>query len=151
MMPHIPIAYIDIRFFAHATEDLNKVIEAVQRLLPAHHVDDIMFKRHDLRGHYGNPISFFESKITSREIINTFIENLTSRLNRLDKETLRREFDLHTAKGSLYIRLDKQALLLGELKLCTADPVRVRIRFSKKKTEDVIQICRELGFFPKPP
>ena len=147
MLSWIPIAYIDVRFFAHATEDLNKVVEAVQCILPARYVDDIVFKRDNLRGHYGNPISLFETRIKNREIIKAFFENLT-RLNGLDKETLLREIDLHAANGSLYIRLDKQAAFQGELKLFAVDPVRVRIRFRKKKTEDIVQICRELGLLP---
>lgn len=148
MLPRMPIAYIDVRFFAHATEDLNKVVEAVQCILPARYVDNIVFKRDDLRGHYGNPISLFETRIKKREIIKAFIENFSSRLNGLDRETLLREIDLHAANGSLYIRLDKQAAFQGELKLFAADPVRVRIRFRKKKTEDIVQICRELGMLP---
>jgi len=48
-------------------------------------------------------------------------------------------------KGSLYIRLDKQAALQGKIKLVTSDPIHMRIRFRKSKIEDVIQICREIG------
>jgi hypothetical protein len=141
----MPIAYIDIRFFAHATEDLDKVVEAAQRVLPSDYIDDIAFKRNNLRGHYGNPITLFETRIKNRKIISAFVENLSSRLDELDKEMLRREIDLHVEKGSLYVRLDKQAALQGQLKLCTADPIRVRIRFRKTKVEDIVNTCRELG------
>ena len=33
----------------------------------------------------------------------------------------------------------------NKIKLVTSDPIRVRIRFRKNKTEDVAEICRELG------
>jgi len=141
----MPIAYIDIRFFIHATEDLDKVVEAVQRVLPSEYIDDIVFKRDNLLGHYGNPITLFETKIKKRETIRAFVEHLSSSLDKLDKETLRREINLHMEKGNLYVRLDKQAAFQGELKLCTADPIRVRIRFRKTKTEDIVKLCRELG------
>lgn len=144
----MPIAYIDIRFFVHATEDLDKVVEAVQRVIPSDYMDDIVFKKANLKGHYGNPITLFQTRIKKKEIIKAFVENLSSRLDNLDKEMLRREIDLHVEKGSLYVRLDKQAALQGELKLCTADPIRVRIRFRKSKLEDVVQVCRELGILP---
>ena len=144
-MPQIPVAYVDIRFFAHATEDADKVIEAVQNVLPSGHTEDIVFNKRNLRGHYGNPITFFEAKIKNKEAIRALVENLSSHLSELDKETLHREIHLHLEKGSLYVRLDKQAAFEGKLKLCTSDPIRIRIRFRKTKIEDIVEICRELG------
>jgi len=142
------ITAIDIRVIAHATEDVNKVVQAAQRILPPDYVDGILFKRSSLRGHYGNPITLFETRIKGREMVKAFIENLSTSLSGLDKETLLSEIGLHVEKGSLYIRLDKQAALQGDFKLCAADPIRVRIRFRKKKLEDIIKVCREIGALP---
>jgi len=139
------ISYIDVRFFAHATENLDKVFEAVRRLLPPDYVDDIVFKKNNLKGHYGNPIVIFDTRIKEKEIIEGIVTVLSSGLGKLDKEMLLREIDLHVKKGSLYIRLDKQAAFQGEFKLCSADPIRVRIRFKKSKLEDIIKTCKEIG------
>lgn len=147
-MPQTPIAYVDIRFFAHATEDPKKVMEAVKQILPSDYIDNIAFKKNNLKGHYGNPISLFETRIKEKEIIQVLVKHISSNLSELDKETLFREISLHAEDGNLYLRLDKQAALQGELKLCTADPVRIRIRFRKKKIEDIVKICRELGMLP---
>lgn len=147
-MPRTFIAYIDLRFFAHATEDVKKVVEAVQHILPTCYLDNISFEKQNLRGHHGNPINFFKTRIKKREIIEAFIKNLSSRLDGLEKETLFREINLHIVKGSLYIRLDKQAAFKGELKLYAVDPIHVRIRFRKNKIEDIIQICHERGIIP---
>jgi hypothetical protein len=108
-------------------------------------VDDIVFKKNNLKGHYGNPIVIFETRIKEKEIIKGIVKVLSSGLRKLDKEMLLREIDLHVKKGSLYIRLDKQAAFQGEFKLCSADPIRVRIRFKKSKLEDIIKTCKELG------
>ncbi|KPV62737.1 MAG: hypothetical protein AOA66_1233 [Candidatus Bathyarchaeota archaeon BA2] len=78
VLPQMPVAYIDIRFFVHATENLDKVVEAVQRLLPSDYIDDILFKKGNLKGHYGNPITLFETRIKNREVIKAFVENLAS-------------------------------------------------------------------------
>lgn len=139
------IAYIDIRFFAHATEDLNKVTKAVQNVLPVNHVDDIVFKRDNLQGHYGNSILLFETRIKKKEIVKDVIENFSSHLGESNRKALHEEIDLHVQKGSLYVRLDKQAALQGELKLCTTDAIRLRIRFKKAKTEDIVKTCQDLG------
>jgi len=148
VLSQVPIAYIDVRFFAHATEDLNRVVKAAETILPTDHLDDIVFKRKNLRGHYGNPITLFEARIKRREMVKAFVENLSTGLSGLDKETLLSEIGLHVEKGSLYIRLDKQAALQGEFKLCTADPIRVRVRFRKEKPEDIVEVCREMGILP---
>ena len=144
-MSRLPIAYIDLRFSAHATEDPNKVLEAVRRILPTQYLDLIAFKRADLRGHYGNPIILFEARIKEEEVMKALTEIFSSKLGGLEKEKLLREFDLHVGDGSLYLRLDKQAAFMGELRLCVADPIHIRIRFRKRKTEDILQFCREIG------
>jgi RNA binding exosome subunit len=139
------ISYIDVRFFAHATENLDKVFEAVHHLFPPDYVDDIVFKKNNLKGHYGNPITLFETRMKKKEIIEGIVKVLSSGLSKLDKEMLLREINLHVKKGSLYIRLEKQAAFQGEFKLCSADPIRVHIRFKKSKFEDIIKTCKELG------
>ena len=144
-MSQLSIAYVDIRFFAHATEDLDKVVEAVQNILPSDHVEDITFNRSKLEGHYGNPITIFETRIKDKEMIRTLVENLSANLSSLDKEELDREIRRCVEKGNLYIRLDKQAAFQGKIKLVTSDPIRIRIRFRKSKIEDIIEVCREIG------
>ena len=139
------IAYIDVRFSVHATEDPNKVIKAVQQVLPANYVEDVLFKKKTLRGYYRNPITLFETKIEEKNVIEALLKNLFSNLKEHERESLLREIDLHVEKGSLYIRLDKQAAFQEEVRLCKADPIRVRVRFRKKRIEDIQKICQELG------
>jgi len=144
-LSQLPVAYVDVRFCVHATEDLDKVVEAVQNVLPSDHIEDITFNRSNLEGHYGNPITFFEARIKNKENVRALVEKISSNLSSLDKDELGREIHRCVEKGSLYIRLDKQAALQGKIKLVTSDPIRIRIRFRKSKIEDVIQICREIG------
>lgn len=146
-LPRVPIAYIDVAAFSHATEDQNKVVTAVKRILPTCHIDSVVFKKINLRGHYGNPISLFEARIKRGEVIEALIKNL-SQLGELDKEFLLEKIDLHISRGSLYIRLDKQSAFQGELKTCSADPIRLRIKFRTRRIEDIVRICRELKVLP---
>ena len=144
-MSQLPVAYVDIRFCAHATEDVDKVVMAVQNVLPSDHIEDVTFNRSNLEGHYGNPITFFDARIKDKETVRALVEKISSNLSSLDKEELGRTINRCVEKGSLYIRLDKQAALQGKIKLVTSDPIHIRIRFRKSKIEDVIQICREIG------
>lgn len=148
MSKALPIAYVDIGFFAHATEDEAKVLGAVKHLLPLDHAEDVVFQKSRLWGHHGNPIVLFEAKIKEKAVLMTVVENLALNLGVLDKEALLNEIDKHLEKGSLFIRLDKQAAFEGTFKFATADPIRVRLRFKKNRPEDVVQICREIGLLP---
>ena len=139
------ISYVDVRFVAHATEDINKVIEAVNNVLPSNYLNDVSFNRNVVEGHYGNPISFFETRINDKEIVKALVENIASKLSVLDKEELTKEFNRYVDKGSFYIRLDKQAAFQKIIKLVVTDPIRIRIRFIKSKNEDIIEICRSIG------
>lgn len=139
------IAYIDIRVFSHATEDENKVIEAVKKVLPSNYLEDIVFKKHTLSGHHKNLIAFFETRIKNKEVLKAIVENFASHLNTLDKEELRWKINEYTEKGSLYMRLDKQAAFQNEFRLDQVDPIRIRIRFKKNKIEDIAKICQEFG------
>jgi len=144
----MPIACVDISFFAYATEDENKVVEAVRHLLPAAQVENIVFNKSSLRGHHGNPITLYETRIKEKETVRAVVENLSSGLSPLDKESLLREVELHVEKGNLYLRFDKQAAFQGKFKLGVSDPIRVRLRFKKNRLEDIVQICREIGMLP---
>jgi len=145
----LPIAYVDISFFAHATEDEVKALQAARNLLPSAHLEEIVFKKSNLRGHHGNPIVLLESKIREKDVAKAVVEKIASNLSALDKETLLNEIGLHLEKGSLYVRLDKQAAFEGSFRLTTADPIRFRLRFKKNRLEDVVEICREIGMLPK--
>ena len=142
------VAFIDVSLFAHATEDEDKVLRAVQNLFPFESWDCVTFTRKNLWGHHKNLIVLFETRIKDKEIIQAFIESLSSNLSVVDKQELLDEIGRYVEKGSLFLRLDKQVAFTGSAKLCTADPIRVRIRFRKSKLEDVVQICQDLGILP---
>jgi hypothetical protein len=139
------ISYIDVRFAVHATEDVDKVTEAVQNIMPFDYLDDIIFESRIVEGHYGNPITFFETRIKKDKITTAIIQNIFSKLSALDKENVARDLDRYVDEGSLYIRLDKQAAFLKKIKLTVSDPIRFRVRFRKFKNEDMIEICRTVG------
>jgi len=148
VLPQVPVALVEVSFFAHATEDENKVVEAARNLLPATQVENVAFSKSSLRGHHGNPITLFEARFKEKEILSAVLETLSSGLSVLDKENLAREVELHLEKGSLYLRFDKQVAFQGQFKLGVSDPIRVRLRFKKNRLEDIVQFCKEIGLFP---
>jgi len=122
------IQSVEISTIAHATEDPNKVILALQILL-----QDIpqQFTRHYLEGHHGNPIVKLEARMTS-EYASQFASSLMGRLSKSERLIILRDLQLHSDEdGNLYIRVDKQRLLQKTLQIAEDDPVRVKIKFNK--------------------
>ena len=148
MSSKIPIGYIDIRVFAHATEEVDKVLNAVRNILSPELIDIVAFKKTNLTGHHGNPIILFETRIKEKNAVQTVFGRIASGLSTLDKELLNSEIKQHLDKGNLYIRLDKQSAYLNELKLSSADSIHFRIHFKKHSYEEVIEICRKFGLLP---
>ena len=148
MSSKIPIGYIDIRVFAHATEDAEKVLNAVRNILPKEIIDTVSFEKNNVTGHHGNPIILLEARIKESHASQAVFEKLASSLSMVDKEQLSREIMQHVEKGSLYLRFDKQSAHLSELKFSSADSIHFRIQFKKHSQEDILEICRKFGLLP---
>jgi RNA binding exosome subunit len=142
------IAYIDLRAFAHATEDPDKVLNAIRNIIPTELIDTVIFKKSNLTGHHGNSITLLETRIKEKNTTQLIFEKLSSGLSILDKEQLNNEIDQHLEKGNLYLRLDKQSAYLNQLKLGITDPIHLRIHFKKHSREEVIDICKKFGLLP---
>jgi RNA binding exosome subunit len=148
-LPRSPVAYIDISFFAHATEDQEKVIKAAENVVSAVSAEGIIFKRSKLKGEYTNPIIYFKARVTKGAIADSVLKNVANKLPMSEKERLLRELSLRLERGSLYIRFDKQAAFKGKLMIGREDPIHVRIRFRGRKTDEVTRVCSEIGLMPE--
>lgn len=148
MPSKFPIAYIDVRAFAHATEDTDKVLKAIQNTLPTELIETVNIARTSLAGHHGNPITLYETRIKEKTTTQKVFEKICANLGIMDKELLSNEIQLHLEKGNLYLRLDKQSAYLEETKLSQIDPIRFRIHFKNSETQQVIEICRKHGLLP---
>lgn len=148
MSSKVPIAYIDIRVFVHATEDVDKILSAVHNTLPTELVKNVVFNKTNLTGYYRNPIILFETRIKEKDAVKAVFEKLASGLSSLDKELLNSEIRQRLDKGNLYIRLDKQSAYLNELKLSSTDPIHFRIHFKKSNIEEIVNICKKFGMLP---
>jgi hypothetical protein len=123
---------VEISTIAHATDDLEKIQSALTHLLPESLKGRQIFTRRYLQGHYGNPIVTFEAHLTEPRDVGDFRAFFLKQLSEVDKVSIMRELDRHTdADGNLYIRIDKQRMFRGIVRLGQDDPIRVRMKFSK--------------------
>lgn len=132
MKPGQSIQTVEISTIAHATDDLDKVQQALTRLIPEALKDRQLFTRRYVEGHYGNPIVTFEARLTKRSEIDDFTTFLRSQLAPKDKLTIQRDLSLYSdGDGNLYIRIDKQRIFRGIVQLGEEDSIRVRMKFTK--------------------
>ena len=140
-----PIAYVEIRVFSHATEDLEKVQTAVKNTLPENLAAELKFNQTSVTGHHGNPIVLMEAKLTDKAALPSLLEKLASQLSPLDKEQFCMELGQRIERHNLFLRLDKQNACLGTLKLTSQDPIHLKIHFKNKGPEEIQQICGQAG------
>jgi len=141
----LPIGYITVRVFAHATEDQEKVLAAVRNTLPKELAESAIFEQTNLTGHHGNLIMLFEAQFADRKVLPAALEKIGSGLTALDRETLSSEVRLHLEKGNLFLRFDKQRAFLGELRFSLNDSIHFKIHFRNRTVEEIIEICRQAG------
>jgi RNA-binding protein len=140
-----PIGYIEIRVFAHATEDIDKVETAVKNLLPPEMAETLIFQKTPLTGHHGNSIILITTQLTDKKALPTALQKIGSALDSLDKEELCRDLKLHIEKRNLYLRFDKQAAFLGKTKFTQNEPIHFKIHFKNKTPEEITEICSTAG------
>jgi RNA binding exosome subunit len=142
------IGYIDVRVFAHATEDSEKVLAAVRNLLPVNLGESVVFQKTLLTGHHGNPIVLFKAKLADKQVLPEVIQKIGTDLTSLDKEQLDCDVKLHLDKRNLYLRFDKQFAFQGEARFSHNDPIHFKVHFKNKSFEEIVAFCREAGLLP---
>lgn len=146
------VSLVELSFFVHATEDPNKALEAVKRMIPKPHLNTITFRRNNLKGHHGNPITHFSSKIRDKKITKLLIEEIASKLEPKDKLHLLSQIASHIDdKSNLYLRLDKQSAYLGQAKIGRSDPIRIRMKLKlpSKSFDKMVEAYRSLNLIPQ--
>jgi RNA binding exosome subunit len=111
---------------------LEKVQGALTRLLPETLKGRQLFTRRYLQGHYGNPIITFEAHVTEPADVEEFKVSLLKQLPEMERSSIVRDLDLHSDRdGNLYIRIDKQKMFRGTIRLSQDDPIRIRMKFTR--------------------
>lgn len=143
-----PIAYMEIRVFAHATEDPEKVQTAVRNLLPQELADTLVFEKSALTGHYGNSIVLLTANLTDKKLLPAALEKIGGGLSSLDKAVLCEDLKLHLEKSNMYLRFDKQSAYLGTVKFTQNDPIHLKIHFKNKSAPEIEGLCKTAGLLP---
>lgn len=142
------IAYVEISVIAHATEDVNKVLQALTNTVPKEFSDEVHFVKQHTQGHYGNPITIIKARIKRRRQAEAYVRNLVASLAEATRATISSNLAQHLdEEGNLYIRLDKQKAYTGILTAEQRDPIRIRVRLNvhPRTINSLIEAYKSLG------
>jgi len=130
---------VEYAVFVHVTEDFDKVIKAVESLMPPKLRERKKVEVEETYGHYENPIRIIKVSFRNPEYASQAFAWIWARLSYEDRARLTRDLDLHISdKSKLYIRLDKQDAFLGQARLSSGDDV-IKVVFSFKGTKEAVK------------
>jgi RNA binding exosome subunit len=119
-----PIQSIEVSYIVHATEDPQTLAKAVSTLLSV----DAAPEEERMEGHFGNAITRVRYHLTGEDAA-AALGCIAAHLPAVTKDRLKRGiWELVDEHSALYLRFDKQRLVLGTLEEGTGDPVRVRVK-----------------------
>jgi len=135
-----PVQHLEISTLVHATEDHVKVAAAVSNLFP----EDIEMPPYDevnFTGVFGESIDMLKWVLKNRrpatETFNKVIMGLNSiDLNRV-QESLGERID---ESKNMYLRLDKQKVALGVIRLENRDSIRIKARMLVPHKTDPVKL-----------
>lgn len=140
--------YLALRAFAHETEDVEKVRQALRNVA---HVPDIALEETQVEGSHGNTIRILEAMVKSaqaeRALFRDIERDAPGASAQMSFEAPKR-LDEHL---NFFLRLDKQAAFAGRFVLAADDDaitVRGKVRSFPAKGEDpalqALQALRDL-------
>jgi RNA binding exosome subunit len=133
----VPFHYVDLRAFSYATEDDRRVERALRTLLP----EDVELDRAESTGHLGDPILVLSARVDRADEVRHVLGTLASAedFDRIEAEL----DDRVTDNCELFVRLDKQAALGGEVRLGEGITLRAKVEAYPAKREHAVENARE--------
>ena len=135
-----PVQNLEITTLVHATEDPEKVIDAVSNLFPEN-VEAPLCEEVKFTGVFGDALVMLKWTLKNRRPATETFNNVLLGLNGLD---LQQVLDSLAARidenKNLYMRLDKQKAALGVIRLDTHDSIRIKARLLVLHKADPVKL-----------
>ncbi|HET6516791.1 MAG TPA: RNA-binding domain-containing protein [Nitrosopumilaceae archaeon] len=131
---------VTVNVIVHATEDITKFFNAFEELFQ---IKQDEFDIQNLKGHFDNPITTLQTKITKKDAKN-FVEKLIVNLPKVQQNELLENLEERIHNSAFHLRLDKQKLVTRKLDLRDKDPVKIKIFTPIYNKKDTAKIYSEL-------
>ncbi len=126
---------VTIDAIIHATEDIKKYYEAFEKIFD---MKSEIFSIQNLTGHYDNPITLLNVKLTKNDA-NNFIEKFIEKIPKDELDIIIEDLDELISSAGLHLRFDKQEFVRGKLSLQEKNAIKVKIYtpvYNKKETAE---------------
>ena len=122
---------VKISAIVHATEDVDRVLQALSRIFPEGALPSKAETRR-FDGHYGNEIRMVELSIRGAPA-RSFLVHLWKSLPNFDRASILDALSSHLdPSGGLYLRLDKGEAFRGILRMKDQDPIKLQLSFRRR-------------------
>ena len=140
---NLPFSSAVANTHAHATENEQRVLEALRTLLP----EAVEVRRSNLKGHHGNTITGFNAKVDRKALLRELLDLMLTKLRAGELDKLR-NIALARVDDScrLYLRFDKQLAYHGELVLTDrGDAIHLKLKTASfpAKREVAIELVKK--------
>jgi hypothetical protein len=133
----IPFHYVDLRAFSYATEDDQRVERALQTLLP----EDVDLNHVESTGHLGDQILVLSARVERADEVRHVLGRLAEAE---DVDRIEAELDERVTENcELFVRLDKQAALGGEVRLGEGITFRAKVEAYPANREAAVENARD--------
>lgn len=138
-MSGVPFHYIDLQAFCYATEDEPRVKSTLRTFLP----EECEIERVENTGHAGDRIVVFSARVENADGIRHVLGRLR-RMNPDQRAKLGEELDQRVTENcELYLYLDKQAALSGDVELGDGISFRAKVEAYPAKKASAIENVSE--------
>jgi RNA binding exosome subunit len=139
-MSSVPFHYIDLRMFCYATEDDNRVEDALRTVLP----DEFEIDRAESTGHHGDRILILSARVENASDMRTVLEALEE-LPDDEFEQVRSELDERVTENTeFFLTLSKQAAFNGTLERGDGFTFRAKVEAYPAKKDHAIENVEEM-------
>ena len=131
---------VKIDLILHATEDFQKITEPLNDLFG---IEDDEIKKHDVPGHFGNPILMLHMDLKKKRA-DQFVKKLVSLIPRDLITEILANIEERIFESSLYIRFSKQDFVRKALTFEESDPIRIAIYTPTYVKKEIPETYRKL-------
>ena len=130
---------ISIDVIAHATEDIEKIINSFE-IFGIPHED---FSVNETSGHFENPIFLINVQLTKKSS-QKFLEKFLKNISNEEKLKIIEEIEERTQDSRLHIRLSKQDLINGKISFQEQDTIKIKIHTPIYNKKNTVKIFSEI-------
>ncbi|PJC50826.1 MAG: exosome protein [Nitrosopumilales archaeon CG_4_9_14_0_2_um_filter_34_16] len=131
---------ITVNVIVHATEDILKIFQSFEEVLE---LKEEEFTMNETIGHYENPIIVLNAKIVKKQAQN-FIRKLKELLPTEQVSKLIEEIEERTVDSRFHMRIDKQELVNGNLRVKDNETIQIKIHTPIYNKKDTIKTFTEI-------